>query len=120
VDPAGAGRRHGLEVDVATQYGVVNFVLHSLGFIDQHIAWLSDPRITMTALNIAHIWFGMPFSMILIAAALTSIPREPYEAAWSTGRARSGNSSTSRCLRSSRRCSPCAASSSYRRCAPST
>ncbi|MDX3809932.1 carbohydrate ABC transporter permease [Bosea thiooxidans] len=65
----------------ATQYGVVNFVLHSLGVIDQNIAWLSDPRISMTALNVAHIWFGMPFSMILIAAALTSIPRELYEAA---------------------------------------
>jgi multiple sugar transport system permease protein len=35
----------------------------------------------MTALNIAHVWFGMPFSMILIAAALTGIPDEQYEAA---------------------------------------
>lgn len=65
----------------ATQYGVINFALHSFGFIDQNIAWLSDPSISMTALNVAHIWFGMPFTMILIAAALTSIPRELYEAA---------------------------------------
>ena len=35
----------------------------------------------MTALNISHIWFIMPFSMILIAAALTAIPHELYEAA---------------------------------------
>ena len=32
-------------------------------------------------MTIANIWFGMPFSMILIAAALIAIPRELYEAA---------------------------------------
>jgi multiple sugar transport system permease protein len=36
---------------------------------------------SMTGLNIAHVWFGMPFSMILVAAALTGIPHEQYEAA---------------------------------------
>jgi len=65
----------------ATQYGVFNFVLLSLHVVSQPVAWLSDPSIAMTALNIAHVWFGMPFSMILIAAALTGIPEEHYEAA---------------------------------------
>ena len=32
-------------------------------------------------MTLANIWFGMPFSMILIAAALTAIPQEQYEAA---------------------------------------
>jgi multiple sugar transport system permease protein len=63
----------------ATQYGVVNYALALLGFAPVH--WLSDPAMSMTALNIAHIWFGLPFSMILIAAALTNIPDELYEAA---------------------------------------
>jgi multiple sugar transport system permease protein len=35
----------------------------------------------MTAVTIAHVWYIMPFSMILIAAALTAIPPELYEAA---------------------------------------
>jgi multiple sugar transport system permease protein len=35
----------------------------------------------LTAVNIAHIWYIMPFSMILIAAGLTTIPQEQYEAA---------------------------------------
>ena len=35
----------------------------------------------LTSVTIANIWFGMPFSMILIAAALTNIPEELYEAA---------------------------------------
>ncbi|MBI3514152.1 MAG: sugar ABC transporter permease [Proteobacteria bacterium] len=65
----------------ATQFGVVNFVLSALGLIGTPVHWLSDPATSMTALNIAHIWFGIPFSMILVAAALTNIPGELYEAA---------------------------------------
>jgi multiple sugar transport system permease protein len=65
----------------ATQYGVVNFALVGLGLMRAPVHWLADPSISMTALNIAHIWFGMPFSMILIAAALTNVPIEQYEAA---------------------------------------
>jgi multiple sugar transport system permease protein len=65
----------------ATQYGVVNFVLTLLGIVRTPVHWLSDPAMSMTALNIAHVWFGLPFSMILIAAALTNIPDELYEAA---------------------------------------
>ncbi len=65
----------------ATQYGVVNFALAALGLVRNPVHWLADPAISMTALNIAHIWFGMPFSMILIAAALTNVPAEQYEAA---------------------------------------
>ena len=66
---------------LATQYGVVNFVLTALGLIGTPVHWLSDPAMSMTALNIAHVWFGMPFSMILIAAALAGIPGKSYEAA---------------------------------------
>src|SRR5262249_45988637 len=65
----------------ATQYGVINYALALLGIISAPVRWLSDPAMSMTALNIAHIWFGLPFSMILIAAALTNIPDELYEAA---------------------------------------
>jgi multiple sugar transport system permease protein len=65
----------------ATQYGMVNAVLIALGIVRTPVHWLSDPAMAMTALNISHIWFGMPFSMILIAAALTAIPDELYEAA---------------------------------------
>jgi len=65
----------------ASQYGVVNFVLEALHAIGGPVHWLSDPAIAMTTVNIAHIWYIMPFSMILIAAALTAIPLEQYEAA---------------------------------------
>jgi multiple sugar transport system permease protein len=65
----------------ASQYGVINYFLSGLGLTSGPVHWLSDPSLAMTALNISHIWFGMPFSMILIAAALTNIPDELYEAA---------------------------------------
>jgi multiple sugar transport system permease protein len=66
---------------LATQYGVFNYALLTLGVISAPVHWLSDPSMSMSALNIAHVWFGMPFSMILVAAALTAIPDEQYEAA---------------------------------------
>jgi multiple sugar transport system permease protein len=65
----------------ATDYGVVNFALTSLRLINAPVHWLSDPAIALASVTIANIWFGMPFSMILIAAALTGIPQELYEAA---------------------------------------
>lgn len=65
----------------ASQYGVVNFVLATLHLTGGPVHWLSDPAIALTAVNIAHVWYIMPFSMILIAAALTAIPEDLYEAA---------------------------------------
>ncbi len=65
----------------ATEYGVANFLLRALGLVSAPVYWLSDPAVTLTSVTIANIWFGMPFCMILIAAALTTIPQEQYEAA---------------------------------------
>lgn len=69
----------------ASEYGVANFVLQTLGAIGAPIYWLSDPAVALLAVTIANIWHGMPFSMLLIAAALTSIPHEHYEAAMIDG-----------------------------------
>jgi len=65
----------------ASQYGVVNFVLAALHLIGEPVHWLSDPAVAMSSVMIAHVWYIMPFSMILIAAALTAIPQDLYEAA---------------------------------------
>lgn len=65
----------------ATEYGVANYVLSALHLIGAPVHWLSDPAVALTSVTLANIWFGMPFSMILIAAALTAIPKEHYEAA---------------------------------------
>ena len=55
--------------------------LAGVRLIGAPVHWLSDPALALTSVTIANIWFGMPFSMILIAAALTAIPQEHYEAA---------------------------------------
>jgi multiple sugar transport system permease protein len=65
----------------ATEYGVINHVFSALQVINSPIHWLSDPALSLASVTIANIWFGMPFSMILIAAALAGIPHELYEAA---------------------------------------
>ena len=59
----------------ASQYGVVNFV------VGGPVHWLADPSLSLISVTIANIWFVMPFTMILISAALTGIPLDPYEAA---------------------------------------
>jgi multiple sugar transport system permease protein len=65
----------------ATEYGLANHALSGLWLIGRPLNWLSDPSVSLLSVTLANIWFGMPFSMILIAAALASIPREHYEAA---------------------------------------
>jgi multiple sugar transport system permease protein len=65
----------------ATQYGVANYLLQRLAVVSAPIHWLSDPAVSLLSVTIANVWFGMPFSMILIAAGLTGIPQELYEAA---------------------------------------
>jgi multiple sugar transport system permease protein len=62
----------------AGDYGVANYLLSG---VTGPIHWLSDPAVALGAVTIANIWFGAPFSMILIAAGLTGIPEEQYEAA---------------------------------------
>ena len=65
----------------ATEYGVANYLLAGLDLVGSPIHWLSDPAVALSSVTIANIWFGTPFSMILIAAGLTGIAQEQYEAA---------------------------------------
>lgn len=66
---------------LASDNGVVNYALQSLGLLNTPIFWLSDPSTSLIAVTMANIWFGLPFNMILIAAGLAGIPRDLYEAA---------------------------------------
>jgi len=65
----------------ATEYGVANYFLSVLHLTGGPVHWLSDPAVALTSVSIANIWYGTPFSMILIAAGLTGIAVEQYEAA---------------------------------------
>lgn len=66
---------------LAGDFGVLNYVLRSLGIISENIFWRSDTAVSLWAVIIANIWLGTAFNMILLAVGLAAIPRDLYEAA---------------------------------------
>ncbi len=64
------------------QYGIVNDILHRLGFIQTSvsISWLGEPTLAMLAVICAEVWKTTPFISILLLAGLQSIPSDLYEA----------------------------------------
>ncbi len=66
-------------------YGVINFVLRSLGLIQQPLAWLTDPHLAPISVLIANIWIGIPFNMVILYGGLQNIPNTLYEAAMLDG-----------------------------------
>jgi multiple sugar transport system permease protein len=62
-------------------YGALNGVLVSLDLAREYRAWLSSPASAMHALVFAHAWKLVPFVVIILYAALRSVPAELYEAA---------------------------------------
>src|SRR6185503_478657 len=61
--------------------GVVNYMLHTLGLIQQGVNWFGDPDKALWAVTFVNIWSGYPFFMISLLAGLQSIPNDLYEAA---------------------------------------
>ncbi|MFI7602181.1 carbohydrate ABC transporter permease [Actinoplanes sp. NPDC049681] len=61
--------------------GVVNYVLHTLGVIQNGVNWLGDPGTALWAVTFANIWSGYPFFMISLLAGLQGISADLYEAA---------------------------------------
>ncbi len=61
--------------------GVVDYVLHALGVIQNGVDWLGSPSTALWAVTFANIWSGYPFFMISLLAGLQGIPADLYEAA---------------------------------------
>jgi multiple sugar transport system permease protein len=66
-------------------YGVINYVLRSLGVIKEPLAWLIDPHLAPISVLIANIWIGIPFNMVILYGGLQNIPNALYEAAMIDG-----------------------------------
>lgn len=60
--------------------GIINKYLIALGIIKDPIIWLIGDR-SLTAVIIANIWKGWPFSSLVFLAALQNIPKDLYESA---------------------------------------
>ena len=63
----------------AAYNGVLNSMLHTVGFIDKPIDWLGAPSTAMMAVVIVAIWGGFGNYMILFSSGLTSISEDVYE-----------------------------------------
>jgi len=62
-------------------YGVLNGILMSLGAIDSPVAWLFQTDTARGALVIAKTWNTFPWVMVMLLAALQTVPGELHEAA---------------------------------------
>jgi trehalose/maltose transport system permease protein len=63
------------------QYGVINEALLFLGVIDAPRAWLADRALAMAAVIAVDVWKTTPFMVLLLLAALQTVPVELHEAA---------------------------------------
>jgi multiple sugar transport system permease protein len=66
-----------------SQAGVINYMLTSL--LNTSVPFLSDPTVALFSVTLANIWRGTAFSMIMIYAALQTIPKDVLEAAMIDG-----------------------------------
>ena len=64
-----------------SKWGLVNGVLHATGLIDRYLSFFSDGTVAMHVLIFAYSWKLVPFVVIILFAALQSIPDELYESA---------------------------------------
>ena len=69
-------------------YGALDGLLVWLGMFREYRAWLSTPGSAMHAVIFAYAWKLVPFVVIILYAALRSIPAELYESAQTDGAGR--------------------------------
>ena len=72
------------------EYGIINYLLKSIGIIKEYIPWLMSyshilnwmySSVAMNAIIVAAVWRNLPFSILMILAALESIPTDYYRVA---------------------------------------
>ncbi|MDB5054643.1 MAG: transporter permease [Bacilli bacterium] len=62
-------------------YGVINYILQSLGIISSPHNWLSQGSTSLLGTIVANVWTGIPFNMIILLSGLQTLPESLYEAA---------------------------------------
>jgi multiple sugar transport system permease protein len=63
------------------QAGYINYLLESIGIIDEPVRWLADDKLAMVPIHLLGIWKGLGWTAIVMLAGLQSIPKTLYEAA---------------------------------------
>lgn len=62
------------------QFGILNYLLQSVGLLDSPLAWLAQPGTAMASIIGADVWKTVPFVFLILLAGIQSIPAELYEA----------------------------------------
>jgi multiple sugar transport system permease protein len=62
-------------------FGPVNYLLRSVGLLQDPVFWLTEPSTALIGVIVANIWLGVPFNAILLLAGLQGISLSLYEAA---------------------------------------
>lgn len=65
----------------ATDGGMANHILLSLGVIDEAVPWLTSPKYAMLSVIIVQIWACAPYVMLMMTAGLQQLPKDLYESA---------------------------------------
>lgn len=61
--------------------GLLNGILVSLGFSFENHVWFNDRTSAIIAVTVVHVWRMMPLTIVIVLAAMQSIPSHLYEAA---------------------------------------
>lgn len=64
-----------------TDYGVLNQLLFSIGWIDKPIRWLTDPILAQMSVSGIQTWMWFGNSFILFMASVQAVSKETFEAA---------------------------------------
>jgi multiple sugar transport system permease protein len=67
------------------QFGMISGLLQRFGLVDGPIAFLAYGHTAFWATIITDVWIGVPMVTIYFLAALQSVPKDLYEAAWVDG-----------------------------------
>lgn len=66
-------------------YGILNYLILSLGISDQPVSWLGSPTGAFISVVVSDIWKTTPFMTIILLAGLSSINRDLYKQAMIDG-----------------------------------
>lgn len=70
------------------QFGMISGLLQKFGITDGPVAFLAYGRSAFWATIVTDVWIGVPMVTIYMLAAIQSIPKDLYEAAWTDGAGR--------------------------------
>ncbi len=70
------------------QFGMISGLLQRFGIVDGPVAFLAWGSTAFWATIITDVWIGVPMVTIYFLAAIQSIPKDLYEAAWTDGASR--------------------------------